>query len=126
MSVLIFRELGRAVRIDGRDLNQVDIGRADMAASARAHALGLVLRAAKESPGAPVAGPCPFHCSARVTFGPTLVTIGTLLVKLPTAVQTDTVGHETAEGLMSYTPGTFGVLWTLHWVPFHRSATMGG
>jgi hypothetical protein len=27
---------------------------------------------------------------------------------------------------MSYTPGRFGVLWTLHWVPFHRSATVNG
>ena len=25
---------------------------------------------------------------------------------------------------MAYTPGRFGVLWTLHWVPFHRSATV--
>lgn len=47
-------------------------------------------------------------------------------MKPPTAVQTDNVGHETVRGSISNAPGRFGVLWTLHWVPSQRSATVNG
>jgi hypothetical protein len=55
-----------------------------------------------------------------------LVTISTLLVKLPTAQQADRVGQETAGGSMSYAPGRLGVGCTFHCVPSQRSATVNG
>jgi hypothetical protein len=75
-------------------------------------------------PAASVAGPFPFHCSARVTLGITLSKKRTLLLKPATVVQAVRMGHETAGPLMSYVPGRLGVGWTLHCVPSHRSATI--
>jgi len=110
--------LVRPASIDGRNLNELEMGRGNLNESGPLLTEVLEPRAVRALPIA-AAGPSPFHCSARVTFGPSLV-------KPPTAVQTDNVGHETAGGSTSYAPGRFGVLWTLHWVPAQRSATVNG
>src|SRR5260370_10333689 len=57
----------------------------------------------------------PLHRSARVS-GPEPVRLS------PNAVQTEDAGQATLVRKMFWPPGGFGVAWTRHRAPFHRSA----
>src|SRR6516164_9805516 len=58
----------------------------------------------------------PLHRSARVTGTPGTVKSG------PSAVQTVRAGQATLARVMFWAPAVFGVAWTCHVRPFHRSA----
>src|SRR6516225_492116 len=60
----------------------------------------------------------PFHCSARVSPAPALVS------RPPTAVHDDGDAQDTAARRLCRAPGGLGIDWMRQALPFHRSASV--